>query len=151
VGVQITVRDLTMMVPAIDAGKAEFLIDGALALAYLSAPCLKDVEPGSDAAKAARMIILAAIARWATTGNSRGIQQQAGGPYTVTYGAYSGKFSDSEVRQLRAICRAVSGGGGAFAIDTAPGTHSVWPFDTTPLAQETRVPCEPMEYYGGVL
>jgi len=138
--VEITRDDLATFGIILTEDEAELLIRAALATARLSAPCLASVEPDSDVALAAKMVIIGAIARWATGGNNQGIESEGVGPFPVKYRTYSGKFSDSELAQLRSFCRSLTGGddGGAFAIDTAPCTYPNPPFATTPLAQYER-------------
>ena len=113
--------DLRAFGLTVEAGRAELLIEGALATARLVAPCLAGVEPDSDEALAAKVVIIGAIARWASNGNPGGVSQQSAGPFSTSYAPFSGKLSAAEQAQLRNICN--PNRGKAFALDTAPGSY----------------------------
>lgn len=117
--VTITPDDVAALAPGLDPARVAALIDGAMATAILAAPCLAEVDQDSPQAKAAKLIIVGAIARMAGNASgaaASGVQQESAGPFAVRYGAVVGTFSDKELRSLKAIC----GGGKAFALDTAP-------------------------------
>ena len=117
--VEITLDDLAAFAGEVPPGKARMLIDGAIATAMLEAPCLGNVSPDSPQALAAKMVLLAIIARWAAGGSSQGVQQQSVDVFSVQYAPFTGTFSDQDIRRLKAICGPT--GGRAFAVDTAPG------------------------------
>lgn len=101
----------------IDEAKAQDMIDDALALAELVAPCIT----GSDFAyaAAAKAILRGAVLRWNEAG-SGAMTQESVDDYSGTVDTRQprrGMFWPSEITQLQDLCRA-DGEGGAFAIDT---------------------------------
>jgi tellurite resistance protein len=128
--VKITPKQLRAFGLKLDEAKAELLIEGAVATAYLVAPCLEHVEPDSVKALAARAIIIGAIARWAS-GNTEGVQNQSALGFSVAYTPASGKFSAAEKQELREICS--PNRGKAFSIDTMPQDAAWWGADDQSL------------------
>jgi len=116
--VTITPDDVVALAPRLDPERVAAFIPGMLATAILAAPCLGKVEPDSDQAQAAKLIIVAAIARLVGAAtNPPGVTQQTAGSFNASYSPVVGTFSDKEIRALRDICR---GTGRMGAIDTAP-------------------------------
>lgn len=115
--VTITVDDLLPFAPDIDEAKAAAMIEDALALAAVIAPCILDPEfenPG-----AAKAILRGAVLRWNDSG-SGAIVSQAAGPFSQTVDTSNPRkslFWPSEIEQLQKLCGPKAG---AFAIDTAP-------------------------------
>ena len=72
----ITVADLQAMEPDIDPVRAQAMIDDAMAMAALAAPCIKSEEFGNPAA--VKAILRSAILRWNDAGNGAVVQEQAG-------------------------------------------------------------------------
>lgn len=102
----------------IDPVKAQAMIDDALALAAVFAPCILTTGFLYDAA--AKAIIRGAILRWNEAG-SGAIQQQTAGPFGMTIDTKQqrrGMFWDSEIDQLRLLCQGTDVTSGAFSIDT---------------------------------
>ncbi|MGX6513026.1 hypothetical protein [Rhodococcus sp. SJ-2] len=128
--VSITLDDLRPFTPTIDEAKALAMIDDALALAVVVAPCILDdtfEHPG-----AAKAILRGAILRWNDAGNGA-IVSQAAGPFSQTVDTSQprrGLFWPSEIKQLQELCS--NGKSGAFAIDTLPEWNrpTVHPFLT---------------------
>lgn len=124
--VTLTPDDLTPFAE-IDVGKAQAMIDDALAMAAVVAPCITDAEFAYDAA--ARAVIRGAILRWNDSGTGA-LTQQGAGPFQVSYDNRNPRkslFWPSEIKQLQELC-AESGTGQAFTIDTL-GTstiHAPW-------------------------
>jgi len=121
----ITVEDLKPFAQ-IDALKAQAMIDDALAMAVMVAPCLgnDDLEPAKAAA--AKAILRGAILRWDEAGTGA-LQSQTTGPFGQVIDTRQPRramFWPSEITQLQAICK---GSSGAFSIDTVPNrriTHA---------------------------
>lgn len=106
--------------------KAQAMIDDALALAALVAPCISDEDFEYDAA--AKAILRGAILRWHEAG-SGAMQQQQAGPFGVTVDTRQqrrGMFWPSEIESLQQLCLDGNPSGGAFEIDTAPATAGVY-------------------------
>ena len=107
---------------SIDDAKADVMIADATAMAALVAPCILTEEFEFDAA--AKAIIRGAILRWNDAG-SGAFSQTTTGPFGATVDTRSprrGMFWPSEITDLQKLC--ASSSGGAFSIDTAPGTYS---------------------------
>lgn len=117
----------------IDPVKAQEMIDDALAMAVLVAPCL---APDSGTvlsemqSKTVKAILRRAIVRWNEVGTGV-VSQQTSGPFSqttdTTRSGSKSLFWPSEVNDLQAVCRAAGAApdrGGAYAIDTAPGLSS---------------------------
>lgn len=118
--VQIGLTDLTPFAPDIDPVKAQAMIDDALAMAVLVAPCITDVDLPDAKAKAVKALVRGAILRWNESGQGA-IAQQIAGPWTQTFDNRNPRrvlFWPSEIQQLQGICR--EGNGGAYSIDTIP-------------------------------
>lgn len=116
----ITVSEVEAFRPGLDPGRAQAMIDGAVARATLIAPCIGAFEFGGPAEVAARSIIVGAIARWADVGNGA-ITQQTAGPFSQTIDttqAVRNLFTRQEVAELRALC---GGSPAAYTIDQTPG------------------------------
>lgn len=116
--VSVTPADLAPFAE-IDPTKASAMIEDALALAAVVAPCiLEETFAHADAAKA---IIRGAILRWDEAG-SGAFQQTQTGPFGATVDtrqARRGMFWPSEIADLQKLC--ASSGSGAFDIDTVQG------------------------------
>ncbi|MGX6508282.1 hypothetical protein [Rhodococcus sp. SJ-2] len=118
--VAITVDDLLPFAPDIDEAKATAMIEDALALAAVIAPCILDAEfenPG-----AAKAILRGAVLRWNDSG-SGAIVSQAAGPFSRTVDTSNPRkslFWPSEIEQLQKLCQSASAG--VFTIDTVPGS-----------------------------
>jgi len=116
--VTITPDDVAALAPRLDPERVAAFIPGMLATAILAAPCLGKVAPDSDQAQAAKLIIVAAIARLVgAASNPPGVTQQTAGSFNASYSPIVGTFSDNELAKLKAICNP---GGRAFALDTIP-------------------------------
>ncbi|QDC16077.1 hypothetical protein [Rhodococcus ruber] len=116
--VSLTVDDLTPFTPGIDPVKAAAMIDDALALAAVVAPCI--LEDTFTAAGAAKAILRGAVLRWHDAG-AGAVVSQAAGPFSQTIDTSTtrrGMFWPSEITQLQQLCR--TSNPGAFTIDTAP-------------------------------
>lgn len=111
----------------IDQAKAEPMIADAVAQAILAAPCLAEPDNLNDHQRAAvKSVLRGAILRWDEAGAGGVTQhQQVAGPFsesvTVAAPQRRGLFWPSELEQLEAVCKAVTGAtGGAWSINTAP-------------------------------
>lgn len=127
----IDVEDLPASVLSkIDAAELDIMVAGANAKAARVAPCLvaDDPTPTEDQLAEAKLLLLGALKRWADAG-SGALQQQTAGPFTVTTDTRQRPGHNlwpSEIEGLQAICASAStGGGGIFAIDTAPGSATL--------------------------
>lgn len=113
--VSITPADLAPFAE-IDPVKAQAMIDDALAMATVAAPCIRDDDFAyPDAALA---IIRGAILRW-NDASSGAITQQSAGPFQVTVDSNTrrnGMFWPSEIVDLGKLCAA--SGAASF---TSPG------------------------------
>jgi hypothetical protein len=119
--VELTPDDLTPFA-VIETAKAQAMIDDALALAALVAPCITDDDFAY--ATAAKAILRGAILRWNEAG-SGALQAQTAGPFGVTMDNRQqrrGMFWPSEIEQLQQLCIDGNPTGGAFEIDTLPST-----------------------------
>jgi hypothetical protein len=104
---------------AIDAVKAQAMIDDALALAAQVAPCI--LEDTFEQEGAARAILRGAVLRWNEAGTGA-LQSQTAGPFGQqidTRQQRRGMFWPSEITQLQRLC-AGDTGAEAFAVDTVP-------------------------------
>lgn len=107
----------------IDAVKAQAMIDDALAIAALVAPCILTAEFAH--AGAAKAIIRGAVLRWNEAG-SGALQSQTAGPFGAvvdTRQQRRGMFWPSEIEQLRDLCAGAASG--VFAIDVLPAAGIV--------------------------
>lgn len=128
--VSITINDLTPFAPTIDEGRAQAMIEDALALAAIVAPCIQDDTFTHTGA--ARAIIRGAILRWNDAGTGA-ITSQAVGPFSQTVDTSQvrrGMFWPSEIKQLQELCG--KSNARAFSIDTVPAwtPPTVHPFLT---------------------
>lgn len=123
--VTITPADLAPFAD-IDEAKALEMIEDALGMAELIAPCISDYDFAHP--RAAKAVIRGAILRWNDAGTGAITTKQAG-PYQQVIDSNTRRnnlFWPSEITQLQAMCRSTSE---AFAVDTAPaggGGHSIW-------------------------
>lgn len=102
----------------IDPVKAQAMIDDALAMAELVAPCITSTEFAH--AGAAKAVIRGAILRWHDAG-SGAVSSQTAGPFGQTLDTRQVRrsmFWPSEIEQLQKMCQAADTGG-AWAYDTA--------------------------------
>jgi hypothetical protein len=101
----------------IDPVKATAMVEDALALAAVVAPCITTeafAHPG-----AAKAILRGAVIRWHESG-SGALQSTQTGPFGQTLDTRQprrGMFWPSEIEQLQALCKS-STQGGAFTVDT---------------------------------
>ena len=114
------VDDLLAFAPDIDQGKAAMMIEDAVALAVLAAPCIGVVPTTLPAAQqgALKAILRGAILRWNDSG-SGALSAQTAGPFGQTLDTRQprrGMFWPSEIAQLRDLCGGTSSG--AFSVDT---------------------------------
>jgi hypothetical protein len=118
----IEVDDLLPFSPSIDGGKAQAMIDDAMAMATLAAPCItEDDFAYPDQAKA---IIRGAILRWDQTGAAGRTQvSDTVGPFihaeSYQQPVRRSLFSAPEIQQLQALCKS-SQAGRAFEVDSTP-------------------------------
>lgn len=113
----LTPDDLTPFAD-IDDGKAIAMIDDAMAMAALVAPCILGDDLTESKVAAARALIRGAILRWHDAGTGAFTQQSAG-PYQVSVdnrNPRKGMFWPSEITQLQQLCS--SGQSGIFSVDT---------------------------------
>lgn len=117
----VTINDLPAAVR--DHELALTMVAGANARALRVAPCL--AEEGKDAARTeAKLILVGAIQRWSEAG-SGAMQSVNAGPFGQTLDTRQRtgfNLWSSEVELLQQLC--ATDGEGAFAIDTAHGTHT---------------------------
>lgn len=108
----------------IDTAKAVAMIEDAMALAAVTAPCI--LGPDFEHAAAAKAIIRGAILRRHEAGTGA-YSEVSTGPFGATVDtrtARKGMFTGSELDDLKALCSA-GGTGKAFSVDTAPGSANV--------------------------
>lgn len=116
--VAITTADLEPFA-TIESVKAQAMIDDALAMATLVAPCI--AETSFAHAGAAKAVIRGAILRWHEAGSGAATQQVAG-PFQQTFDTRQprrGLFWPSEIEALQKMCQD-STDGGAWSYDTVP-------------------------------
>lgn len=124
----LTVADLQVFSPDINAEKAQGMIDDATALAGVLAPCIN--APGFANVAAVKALLRGAILRWDESG-SGALQSQTAGPFGQvldTRQQRRGMFWPSEIEQLQGLCSS----GGSYSLSLA-GPDPV-PADTIPLA-----------------
>lgn len=123
---------------SIDPIKAQAMIDDALAMAAMVAPCIMESTFAyPDAAKA---IIRGAILRWNEAGTGATTQQTAG-PFsqTVTQAPRRSMFFPSEINDLTRLCAASR----AFEVNTMPtgagaqGTYGIDYWWSSPTTTQT--------------
>jgi hypothetical protein len=116
--------DLMTFAPDLDPAKASQMIEDAMALAEVIAPCI--VTEDFAYTKAAKAILRGAILRWHEAGTGATIQQSAG-PFAQSIDTKQqrrGMFWPNEIEQLQNLCKGVETTG-AFSIDTAPKMLSI--------------------------
>lgn len=118
-GPLLTPADLTPFA-TIATPKAEQMIEDAIGLAELHAPCIADPEFAHR--RAAKAILRGAILRWHEAGTGAIVSQQAMiyGQTVDTRQPRRAMFLPSEIEQLKKLCRPDDDTGGAFSIDTLP-------------------------------
>lgn len=106
----------------IDDTKAQEMINDALGLASLAAPCLATPDNLTPIqAAAAKAILRGAVLRWNESGVGA-VATQTMGPMSVmldTKQPRRSMFWPSEIADLQKVCKGGSDGG-AFSVDTAP-------------------------------
>lgn len=119
----ITAADLANFA-TIAKAKADEMIEDAIGMAELVAPCI--TKPEFAHRRAAKAILRGAILRWheAMTGSAK---TKAAGIYSQTEDnrptqPRKAMFFPSELDQLRSLCRTDDDNGGAFSIDMLPTT-----------------------------
>ena len=126
--VTLTPADLTAFA-TIDVVKAQAMIDDALALAALVAPCITSTD--FEYAAAAKAILRGAILRWNEAG-SGAMQEQHAGPFGQSIDTRQqrrGMFWPSEIESLQQLCLDGNPTGGAFEVDTTPAGAGVYGVD----------------------
>jgi hypothetical protein len=115
-GPLLTAADLAPFA-TIDAVKAAAMIEDALGMAEVVAPCI--ATPEFAHRRAAKAILRGAILRWHEAGNGAAVTKNAGiyGQTVDTRQPRKAMFFPSEIDQLRKLCRADNDNGGAFTID----------------------------------
>ncbi len=114
----ITPEDLAPFA-TIDVVQTQAMIDDALAMATMVAPCLSTAT--DEQAAVARAILRRAILRWNDSGVSGAVTQRSAGPFSesVTSGGSKGLFWPSEITALQDICKSAGTTRGAFTIKPA--------------------------------
>ena len=116
----LTLADLTPFAPDLSATKAVPMIEDALAMAGLVAPCILDENLPESKQDAAKAVIRGAILRWHEAGTGA-VSQQSAGQYSQTIDTRQPRramFWPSEIEMLQKICSDNSTGGGAWSYDT---------------------------------
>jgi hypothetical protein len=125
----IVVDDLTPFA-TIDEAKAEAMIEDAVAMATMAAPCLAVVDDLSpQQRKAAKAVIRGAVLRWNDAG-SGAVSAEAAGPFSHTLDTRQVRrsmFWPSEITDLQDICKGITEKSGAFSVDTAADPQVVRP------------------------
>lgn len=119
-GPLITPDDL-MPFATIPTAKAEHMIEDALGMAEVHAPCINDPEFAHR--RAAKAILRGAILRWNEAGAGAAVTKNAGiyGQTVDTRQPRKAMFFPSEIDALKRLCRSDDDNdGGAFAIDLFP-------------------------------
>lgn len=120
--VEITVEDLLPFAPDIDPVKAAAMIEDAMALALVIAPCIEDDDFAH--ASAAKAILRGAILRWDDSGSGAlASTQESAGPFSHTTSFDTRQerknlFTPYEIGQLERLCG--TGSGKVFMVDTLP-------------------------------
>lgn len=112
----------------IEAGKAQAMIDDALALAARVAPCILDDT--FEHAAAAKAILRGAVLRWHDSAGGM-VQYETSGPFSRsmdTRQSRKGMFWPSEIEQLQDLCREATASTGAFSItpNASASGHAPW-------------------------
>jgi hypothetical protein len=119
--VTITPDDLEPFAPGISEDKAEAMIEDALALAYMVAPCLaeEDLDPATEAA--AKAILRGAILRWNESGQG-GVSQLTALGFGQTFDNRVDRkamYQPAEIEALQKLCADPAGDyGKAWSYDT---------------------------------
>lgn len=123
-GPLITAADLAPFA-TIEAGKAAEMIEDALGMAEVHAPCIND--PAFAHRRAAKAILRGAILRWNEAGAGAAVTQSGGiyGQTVDTRQPRKAMFFPSEIDQLRKLCRPDDDTGGAYSIDTLPANAGI--------------------------
>lgn len=124
--VTLTPEDLTPFAE-IDPIKAAAMIDDALAMAAVVAPCITGATFAYEAA--AKAILRGAIIRWNEAGTGA-LASQGAGPFQVSYDNRQPRrslFYPSEISQLQDLCKE-SGTEQAYTVDTVSTSvlHADW-------------------------
>lgn len=109
--------DLDAFIDDIDPAKAAAMIEDALAMATLVAPCI--IEETFPHVSAVRAILRGAVIRWHEAG-SGALQSTQTGPFGATVDTRQprrGMFWPSEIDQLQGLCQSARTGK-AFDVDT---------------------------------
>lgn len=114
--VELDPSDLAPFIPDIPDDRAEAMIEDALAMAELVAPCI--VDDGFSHAGAAKAILRGAILRWYDTANEAGSQRVVG-PFQNVPQPRKSLFWPSEIEQLQSLCRTTQAIK-AFEVDLTP-------------------------------
>ncbi len=103
----------------IDEAKAAAMIEDALGMAELVAPCI--TEPEFAHRRAAKSLLRGAILRWHEAGSGVAVTKMAGmyGQTLDTRQPRKAMFFPAEIDQLRKLCHR-DNEGGAYAIDLLP-------------------------------
>lgn len=104
----------------ISTAKAAEMIEDALGLAEIHAPCINDPEFAHR--RAAKAILRGAILRWHEAGAGAAVSKTAGiyGQTVDTRQPRKAMFFPSEIDQLKKLCRPEGADDGAFSIDLLP-------------------------------
>lgn len=118
-GPLITPADLASFAK-IDPAKAAAMIDDALGLAEVHAPCINSPEFAHR--RAAKAILRGAILRWNEAGAGAAVTKNAGiyGQTVDTRQPRKAMFFPSEIDQLKQLCRSDDDDSGAYSIDLLP-------------------------------
>lgn len=103
----------------IDNAKAVEMIEDALGIAEVVAPCL--FEEGFAKRRAAKAVLRGAVLRWNEAGGGKAVTKNAGiyGQTVDTRQPRKAMFFPSEIDQLQKLCRG-DDEGGAYSVDTLP-------------------------------
>ncbi|OBK56331.1 hypothetical protein A5656_19665 [Mycobacterium gordonae] len=104
----------------IASAKAEQMIEDALGMAEVVAPCI--TKPEFAHRRAAKAILRGAILRWNEAGNGAATTKTAGiyGQTVDTRQPRKAMFFPSEIEQLQKLCRSDGDAGGAYFVDLLP-------------------------------
>jgi hypothetical protein len=121
VAVTIDPAELSPFAPDLDKAKATLMIQDAIAMASVVAPCISQMtDRDSVEYKAAVALIRGAIIRWHEAGSGASVQQGAG-PYQQTIDTRQprrGMYWPSEISDLQKLCK--TSRARAFTIDMTP-------------------------------
>jgi hypothetical protein len=106
--------------------KAQTMIDDAMAMAALVAPCILEETFANEAA--ARAIIRGAILRWNEAGTGAYTQRSAGSVQvsTDTRQPRKGMFWPTEIDQLQKLCATTTSGAFSISMLGASSIHQPW-------------------------